>query len=314
MRRKNNQTKSRLATLSMLPHKTADNFDLSVFNDIGYHYCRLPGNHIENCQCFIRVFTCLQYYSLLNVKHDKDHRSTFQHFIENVYNIQNLLNDHHHLLKNHSGYLTEIKSYLTEEKSFKACDEVKQCQYSHRHHRSNTADTNHKKLDPILALYCSTLDGIHFYVFHLYHIGLRVHTNENITDDGTNHEEKHDEFFDAEFGQFRKSISMRRHTTSSYQRFPNVDKHRNSKFVININKNKKYSLNVDKHTNINNTNGITDLDTIFSYLERAKVDDGALNRLKTYIIDEEFCTEAVNYDINDIDGLNGNILKFVGNV
>ena len=57
----------------------------------------------------------------------------------------------------------------------------------------------------------------------------------------------------------------------------------------------------------------TYLDTLYHHLNRSKIDISALQKFTKYLVDEEYCTDAVDYDINIDDGLDGNISKYVDN-
>ena len=282
-----------------------DKFDLSVFVDSANRQCDPKAIDFKDCLKFARLFSCLQYYSLLNVKHDPDHQNWFEHFTQSVYKINDLLDDYHHFMKDHSNYLKEIIEYLTKRKSVKQCHDIKQCQYSYRHHRADFGDEkDNDKLDAALNLYCSTLDSLHFYVFHLYHIGMRVNTT-----DITQHNDEteiDDWFFDVEFGKIKESISSRRHISISFERF-NESSGSNSKFNINIGNN---DLTVTNEA-MNDSQGRTYLDAIYQHINKMKVDQKILDKLKDYLAAQDYCTESVDYDINNDNGLNGNISNYI---
>ena len=127
--------------------------DLSVYTE-QEEKCQSQTDDLKDCLSFKRLFVCLRYYSLLNIQTKKEHANIFEHFIDTVYKMEHLLNDYHHIIKKHSNRLKRASNYLIEEKSFEACDDVKQCQYSSRHHKED----NNKELGALLSLYCSTLD------------------------------------------------------------------------------------------------------------------------------------------------------------
>ena len=281
-------------------------FDLSIFNNIIHNPCDTESHDYKSCDSLARLFTSLQYYSLLNITTNQQHQDIFQHFIAKVYSIEVLLNDYSNFIKYHSNNPQQISYHLVNEKSFKSCNDIKKCQQSSRHHRVNI-DTDTKiddnKLDPIFNLFCQTLDGLHFYIFHLYHVGMRVNN------DSSNHDNNDDwDFVDSTFGKVRELITSRQHTTASYDRFPRAQDTKSSKFNINVNN--KHNLTVSG----DNVDGTTYLDTIYKHLMESKIDRKTLYQLQQYLSNEEFCTESVDYDVNnDDDPSNGNIAKYINN-
>ena len=52
---------------------------------------------------------------------------------------------------------------------------------------------------------------------------------------------------------------------------------------------------------IANEEGETYLDAIYKHLSESKVNKDAIKSLREYISSEEYCTESVDFDINDSD-------------
>ena len=280
--------------------------------------CPFKGMDFAKCSTLNRLFSCLRKYTLLQIKQSYQHNQIFEHFINNNYNIKQLLDDYNELISCHSDYLQEINLYLVEQKSFQKCDDIKHCQYSNRHHRVNdnqyVDNEEEKKSSAIIELYCDTLDSLHFYLFHLCHIGLRSMKTENETDSQKQEKKYEDEYFDASFSRIRSYISSTRHRTALMKRFPNVEDNKNnnhvSKFSININNRNncsKNQLNISKNGKV-----MTYLDDIYQNLTKSKIDEKIIIKLINYVNDEEFCTESIDFDVNEI-GVNGNISKHVHN-
>ena len=282
--------------------------DLSVFHLADEQHCDTQCTDFKDCLHCIRIFSCLELYSLSNVKDDKNDTNIFEDFIENIYPLKCLLHDYHHFIKTHSSCLEEIKAYLTKEKAIELCSAVEQCEYSSRHHRVNTDDDlksdNDDRFGSTFNLYCTILDGLHFYVFHLYHIGIRASNTYELHQSDGKIEEEVNNFFDEEFGKIRELIFSRRHKTLSVERFPSTENNAVSKFNINMNNNNDC---IENNNSVNDDEGVTYLEAVYQNLTQRNVDSTVLEKLKKYIQDEEYCTEALDYDINYDDGFSGNI-------
>ena len=295
-------------------------FDLSIFNDINNtqtnEKCQYKDMEaFSKCESLNRLFVSLRYCSLLQIHQNKNHRHIFDHFINNIYKIKHLLNDYTHFINNHSEYIQEIADYLIKEKSFKICKDIKHCQYSQRHHRADEQTQVTQMSDSHLNLYAETLDSIHFYIFHLYQVGLRSSKDDNDSHIKTD-EKCDDEYFDESFYRIRNLISSTRNKTKSFERFPNLENNNDngniSKFNIKVNNNVNFTNDT---SNISDGKAATYLDTIYKHLIASKIDPTTMNELMNYIQTEDYCTEAVNYDLNHNNDLsmNSNISNMTNN-
>ena len=298
----------------------AATFDLSVFDYINtsqpqaIYEC--SSDDFRKCPSCVRLLTALQYYSLLKIHqdHHQQYQQLFAHFTQNVYKIDNLLNDYHVLIKNHSDHILEINSYLLKKQSFQSCEDVTKCGYALRHHRTQNINIDNDKIlsEPLLNLYASTLDSLHYNIFHLYHVGLRVKKMDNKdNNDNDETETKTDnDCFDAVFSKMRDLISSTKHQTKSFNRFPNAENKENI-----TNNNTKFNININSNTNDNDMNheqGTTFLDKIYQKLIESKINEKIIYKLMKFISDEEYCTESIDLDLNH-NKTNGNIAKYVEN-
>ena len=211
--------------------------------------------------------------------------------------MENLLNDYHELIRNHSDYLQEISQHLIQNKSFKTCDDIKNCQFSSRHH----GNSNGNIADPMVKLYSETLDSLHYYLFHLYQVGLRTKKEIHHSVD----EKKYD---DNHFSKMREMISTRRDDTARFERFGDVENsnmHSDSRFNI--------LLSNDIHLSINEGQGTTYLDMIYKHLLESKIDEDVVEKLKAYVVNEDYCTESLDFDVNEIE-TDGNIANCINNM
>ena len=300
------------------------NLDLSVFKE-PVNPSPSPEDDFKKSLPLQRLFASLQYYSLLNIRGDEQHQNLFQEFMDNVYKINNLLNDYHHFTKHYSDDLQNIGQYLLKEKSFKISDDIKQCQYSSRHHRifRDGQSDGKNKLDPTLNLFCTTLDGLYYYIFRLYDVGMRVRKDTTTSTEDNDKKEPAKEDTDSvdtdktekakddidlaedELSKLKEAISSTRERTTSFERFPNAIRNPNtSKFSVSIHDKSKDALTI-----FEGPPGTTYLDAIYDHLKEQNIDEETIQKLSDYIINEGFCTDSVDYDVNS--ETDGNIAKHV---
>ena len=277
-----------------------ENYDLSIFHEFVITTstnCDPQLIDVQNCPSLIRLLTCLHYYSLLNIQNDQQHCNIFEHFTQNIYKMQDLLNDYQYFIKYHSYRIQEIHDYVLKQKSFKPCNNVKNCQFSSRHHRVNINQHEDEKInsDPNINLYIETLDSLHFYIFHLYHAGLRTVNPNKENNDETKQNESNVNHYDASFSRIKKLISTSKDNTRPFERFPSNNDD-NTKFNINMN---DTDQKVNTLQNMNQGQGDTYLDTIYTHLSQSKIDQSTIKKLQAYILSEEYCTESVDFDLND---------------
>ena len=177
-------------------------------------------NPMEGCICLKRLFIALKYYSLLNIIDNEIDGEVFINFVKEVYN-NNLINDYIHLITDHQHQIEAIYKTLPQK-----CD-IKQCQFTSRHHKTSSSDNNSKLSDPLLNFYKETMDSLHFYCYHLFDVGLRIlshEENKQSEDDNNDDDEIKNEDYDFQFARINKNINNRIHLSQSFNRFKGKDK------------------------------------------------------------------------------------------
>jgi len=177
-------------------------------------------NPMEDCICLKRLFIALKYYSLLNIIDNEIHREVFINFVKEVYN-NNLINDYIHLITDHQHQIELIYKTFPQK-----CD-IKQCQFTSRHHKTSSSDNNSKLSDPLLNFYKETMDSLHFYCYHLFDVGLRILSQDSKQSDKEEDQELNEELndnYDSQFARINTNINNRIHLSQSFNRFKGKDK------------------------------------------------------------------------------------------
>ena len=274
----------------------------------------------DDCISIQRLMACLKYYTKLDIHTDKnkDNIDIFCNFIEEIYKYQ-IYDDYHHLVRYHQNELSQIMKELTE------CD-LKSCHFADRHYRVNESPTNAVDTEefPYLQSYVEVMDSLHFYIHHLEDSSLRVGTDQRIIKEGEDKKQEdmdHNEYFDAKLSRINRRVQKGRSATNRFSRLsgnkfnisvtneqdikhqvieiepefePEV--HCGNNIVIKHKHTPFYSVAVDaddEHVDFD-----TYLDTFYSNLQNNKVSGDLLELLHEIIIDEEYCTESLDYDLD----------------
>ena len=162
---------------SDVPFKsTDDDIDLSIFNDIDQ--CSVHDSKSETtpnlklCPSLKRVIYALKHYGAMTCNMDNEGVSTFVDFIKSIY--KNYLNDIIHLTEVHGDDLEDIHKSLFNEYRFKHCD-LRKCKISGRHSAVNGKEEQSiPRHDAFSQFIIDSFDSVHFYLFHLFDVGLRT--------------------------------------------------------------------------------------------------------------------------------------------
>lgn len=254
--------------------------------------CNKTPNIIDGCGYLKRLITATIFYEKLDIINNQKDRQMFNNFILNIYQDQ-FLNDYNHLIKNHQYDLEEIyKQIHTHYKIHIHCNHIKNCRKSFRHNQrqyteieeqSNSDDIDS---DDLLQFYALTMDSLHFYLFHLYDVGLRVMSNNNQQDEET----KSDGLIDHNFSRIHNTIQDRRKTADTYfNRF--------EKATIN----KKFDLATNDTKTQSN---VLFLDAMYDFIsQRNKFGSfQVIEALMKYIVDEDFDTDSIKMDVTVWNG------------
>eukprot|EP01084_Bolivina_argentea_P299052 515466_1 len=262
-------------------------------------------NIISQCAYALRISKALKYYQLL-LSQTLSSSSTqiFLAFINNSYSM--FIDDYIHLISEHSNDIMAINKDLQTNHGFK-CD-ISNCQITRRRYENrNEGVNNNNTLDH--NMHCELFDNIHFYLIHLEDSGLRMNlllsTNKGVTDNDNANDSKEDDylnFIDNQFKQQCQKMKLKRKQWGLLG-FDRLNNEKNTKFNIMANQQHAHS---DQH---NKNGGVTFIDNMITkIIKNGDVDTINIKKVSEYIENEEYDSDALIEDINDInDGKQGNI-------
>ena len=196
-------------------------------------------NDIKECNAVQRVIAGLIYYESLNATKNENSngQSIFSRLLSEIYS--HYLEDITHVMTAHNNNsdLEGINRLLLEQSPFDICD-INKCLLSDRHCQikdGNNGDINANiqsqsdNIHPLSVFHEQTWDNIHFYLVHLFDIGLRE--RETVTESKEEKESSNDEWncFEKRFKQQRMMIEGKR---KRFPRFSDRFEPVSSKFVI----------------------------------------------------------------------------------
>ena len=170
---------------------------------------------IKECDSIKRLLSLLEMYSHLDIINNTKHQNLLIEQMNEREEYKEFLNDYIHLLSDHSHQLQIINA------SLEPCN-ISECKYTSRHHRREDLEEMKQIQDNIvdkkLEFYMSTIDSLHFYLQHLFDVGLRVKSNTN---------ENEDQSPDAQFSRIYEAVNKGKEVSKSFDRFQD-----NTKFTI----------------------------------------------------------------------------------
>eukprot|EP01084_Bolivina_argentea_P256135 431131_1 len=255
--------------------------------------CKKISPIIPNCKYLQRLVIGLQYYSTLDIQHSELNKHEFSRFCNDTY--KKYLSDFIHLIDVHNDDLEDIIFELYKQYGFKICD-VNTCSLSTRHRRrirgrktkvDEKPNVNQKQTsvtDPLTEFYIETYDNLHFYLLHLFDVGLRMTKSQSFEDSKSNDGKQ------VKFTKMSKVIKKSKDYTP-------LEEMSTNKFNIDI---------IDHGKNIeDDKESIVSL--VFKYLQQLGVESTEMKKLNTFLEDEEYDSDAVEYDCQNIT--KGNIVK-----
>ena len=269
---------------------TESDIDLSIFKDESDTKCNA---NTKECKSIKKLLALLKYYSLLDIISNPLNRDIFSHFIAEVY--PSFVDDYTHLVTVHGNSVNEIETSLLK------CEDINQCVFTSRHQtQTKTEEKNNEKLEPKLAFYRDLMDSLHFYVFHMYHCGLRTLKNENEIEEEIEEEKDafESQYFDKAFYRMNKRIRERESVTNSFQRFE-------------TNKNSKFTL-ATEDTSENDKDDTTYLDAMCHYLSEQNISETDIATFIAFIKSEQFDSDAINSDF-EWSATEGNVSMHIKN-
>lgn len=264
--------------------------DFTVFNDTDQCTGDDPKNkrtpNLKKCSSVSRVIYALKYYMAITKKIDKVGVSTFTDFIKSLY--QNYINDITHLTEAHSSDLEDIHKSLFNEHGFKSCD-LRKCKISGRH--SDVKGTG--KLDDSIPIddalsqfIVDSFDSVHFYLFHLFDVGLRtqrvdIDSEQKGDDEIEDDDEAQSQCIDRAFlRRKRRQKAVRNELSEYFQRFQGGE----NKFVIS-------GQNVIREDTGSNTYFDRLIDSLGDCINNGQ-------QLRQYLMEHGFDTEAIRDDVD----------------
>ena len=211
--------------------KTGHFVDFDVFKTIesGDH-CH--GDHSKECKAIDRVVAALDYYQFLVLapkaaKYGKEPRTAFTSFCHELYPKKVMLNDYIHWVLHHKDpeSIKAIRGRL-----HFLCESAKRCGAATRHFRNRRDDIDEDD-DVAPNWFIDKMDSIHFNVYHLTELGLRVPAE--VMESGlAPNDEKQDEsnLVDEALRRMGREIESKRTVFSSER----LDGAVNSKFTLQI--------------------------------------------------------------------------------
>ena len=185
--------------------------DLTIFHDASFQEdCK------DNCPSKTRIRFCLDYYQRLDTANA---RELFIEFCDAVYSAALLLDDYVHVITKHGDVasLTAMAAQLT-----CPCSSPSDCAWTDRHFRGR-GRSKHKQGAQPLNFYVETMDTLHFNLFHLEHVGLRIHVADADAKAGDDQD-----LVDAVVLRMRDIIRLKREQF----RFDRMDSAQNNKFTL----------------------------------------------------------------------------------
>ena len=183
------------------------------------------GANLSDCPSLHRIKSLMTYHRLTAMK-GAEGQALFIEFCDNMYSKQALLTDYIHFITKHSD--RDSKATIVAELKCE-CPSVDKCARTERHLRDRGRDQAEH-----INFYIDTFDTIHFNLFHLEHVGLRVADVVDSKGDGYDEQKDADEHKDncvlavvgPETRRIADAIAKRVSTSASHR----VDDANHSKF------------------------------------------------------------------------------------
>ena len=284
------QTKNRISSILSHQPTTSDQSATDTTTELSYASTL---HSYDNCASIFRLLSCLKQYSSCDI--------TDVSCIDKIYRQRyHILDDFHHLTMYHQHELIQIIRYGLDEYGIDKC-QLHSCDHSTRHYRDienkiNEDNDNNNiptSIDGTLDLYAHTLDSLHFYLFHLFDIGFRSHQVDE-EDQKNDHNNQHSQYFDASFSSIYDKIKRISTKTRRFRRLTNIA----NKYTI--------TMSAPDFNEVFDTPGDTYLDLLLRDLchdfDYNVPGTGLTQKLKQFILNEEYDTDSVEMDAKMVNG------------
>ena len=214
-------------------NKGKQTIDLKLFEKHNEDECG------DGCSRLLRIGYALTYYQLLCKTNDPGHGSNSQtifiDFCSNSY--PQCLDDYIHFISKHSDNdsLDKIRTALQKNHQLIICSNINKCQCTKRHYTKRSR-MNKPQNDNVYNFYISLFDRIHFVIYHLEALGLRVPLkSKGEENQEMNHNDNYLKCTDLRIGKIQKIIENKRKEIRNLN-MERLDNTNNSKFNIMVKK------------------------------------------------------------------------------
>ena len=234
--------------------------DLSIFTtnlSTSTDICSM--SDLSKCNAIRRLLISLSYYDKINIINNENNREgklSFCNFMDTIYQSV-VYDDFHHLTKHHQQESKAINDLAISQFALGKC-ELSVCQHSDRHFRVNGCNEESINDDELkyFNLYKETMDGLHFYVFHLFDGGLRgiideIEDETDIQDDDSNNSP----YFDRSFQKMSMIIAKSNQRTNRFKRL-----HGNKYNISAVNETDDENADNDRRDNMDNSTFQSEID------------------------------------------------------
>ena len=273
---------------------------LSIFTQLIGDKCDNPemdkdsNNH---CNPLKRLSAILNIYHKLDIVKNQLHQNMFMQLMTTMYT--SFLDDFNHLLIKHKDHLQNIHESMTAADQHGICD-IERCKFTMRRFGDDGADKSQKmdtknEIDGKFRFYKNTVDSLHFYIFHLYDLGMRIKDNEYNDEQDENDDDMKEVDksikYELYFKRVRRMISDRSQIGLEFDRFQS----NHNKFNISGDNNKSESKSDGKSQD-------TFMDTLLTKIEDYDyeimyIPTKTMKKFKMYLLTEEYDSEAIFLDI-----------------
>ena len=177
---------------------------------------------IRHCDMLTRCVHALRYYSNLDLDSNVVDKDEFNNFFDDIYTT--MLDDFLHVITFHANDLEEIHQSLFKKYQFTPCD-IRNCAYTKRHFAAKQRRSTAMDEDPFIHFHIELYDSLHFWLFHLYDVGLRS-TKKDIESDAAPIRISEEAIcYDAVWSRMVQRIRKRKEETKYLQRYSRVKKY-----------------------------------------------------------------------------------------
>eukprot|EP01084_Bolivina_argentea_P263105 445202_1 len=258
---------------------------------------------VKNCTCLTRVSEAMKYYDIYcgnTTQQNNSIQNNFLQFCDEVYS--NMLEDYIHIIKIHNMDVHKIAYELTTHYGFTNCVAKKCAKISRHYRREAPMNTGDLKQDDRLGFYYNLYDQLHYFIFHLYDIGLRINQKElsNIIDQKTVVDPQNNSDVSCIDGIFKQKLQLIRSRRKQHGMHLERFNDENNKFNINIKDfNDNLTVSQTQESVFETKETTTFTEELYKHLEHnTVVSKEKLKVLMQFVEDNEYDTDAIQFDLS----------------